>query len=140
MRNSKFYIIDFCVYNRILFFVLCVLNFTGCAMAIEGAKGFAGISTKVLEEKRGEAIIDSFDYDDEDCYNKAKAILLDMGAYIYSQDAKRKMLGIYLSQTDTTPVGLFFQRIDATHTRIEVSSPSVSAKEFIAQHLFFRLK
>ena len=46
------------------------------------------------------------------------------------------MLALYVSQDDTTPVGIFFKEIDANNTQMEVSSPSKFAKEFIAKRVF----
>jgi hypothetical protein len=62
-----------------------------------------------------------------------------MGAYIYAEDAKKKMIAVYISETDTTAVGLFFSPIDANNTEIKISSPSTYAKEFISKKVFFAL-
>ena len=117
-------------------FIICVLSFvilmSGCAMIKEGAKGFAGVSTKVIEQSRKDAITKTFNYDYNTCYNKVKRILKERGSYIYAEDLKKQLLAIYVSEQDTTPVGLFFKKIDANNTQIEVSSPSTYAKEFIA--------
>lgn len=113
----------------------CVVVLLGCATIIEGAKGFMGISTKALEKARKDAVIMTFNYDYFTCYTKTLDILKLMGAYIYVQNIKKHMIAIYVSEADTTPVGLFFKEIDAANTQVEVSSPSTYAKEFISGKL-----
>jgi len=121
-------------------FVICVLCFviliSGCASIKEIARGFAGVSTKVLEENRKTAITKTFNYDYFTCYTKTLDILKCMQAYIYTQSIKKHIIAIYVSGEDTTPVGLFFKEIDATNTQVEVSSPSTYAKEFISGKVF----
>jgi len=102
------------------------------------AKGFAGVSTQVLEEKRKDALKKSFALDYNSCYVKVNDILKEKGGeyYIYAEDAKKKMIGIYLSEADTTPVGIFFTEEEKGRTMIEISSPSIYAKEYIANRIF----
>jgi hypothetical protein len=118
----------------------CLLSavLLGCATVKEVAKGFAGVSTQVLEEKRKDALKKSFALDYDNCYTKVKDILKEKGkeSYIYAEDVKKKMLGIYLSETDTTPVGIFFTEEAKGRILVEVSSPSVYAKEYIANRIF----
>jgi hypothetical protein len=120
-------------------FVICALSFAiltnGCALITETAKGIAGVSTKVLEDNRKSAITRSFNYDYFSCYTQTLDILKRTYAYIYVQDIRKHMIAVYVSEYDTTPVGLFFKEIDANHTQIEVSSPSTYAKEFIADNI-----
>jgi hypothetical protein len=108
---------------------------TGCATIADIPKGIAGISTKMLEEGRKEAIRKQFNYDYNTCYNKVKKSLEKEGSYIYAQSIKKHMLALYVSEEDTTPVGIFFKEIDTNNTQIEVSSPSKFAKEFIAKEV-----
>lgn len=110
----------------------------GCATIKEMGKGFAGISTKVLEDKRKDALKKSFTLDYNSCYSKVKDILNKKGkeSPIYAQDSRKKMIALYLSQTDTTPIGIFFTEETKNKTLIEVSSPSIYAKEFIAKNIF----
>lgn len=133
-----------------------VVVLSGCSTVKEMGKGFLGVSTQVLEEKRPEAVKESFALDYESCYTKVKDILskkekekikvdgveteIEAGSYVYAEDAKKRMLGIYLSDTDTTPVGIFFTEESPNNTLIEVSSPSVYAKEEIADRIFTGIK
>jgi len=112
------------------------LDFSGCATVIEAGKGFVGISTKALEDNRKNALAKTFNCDYNTCYGETEKILKNIGAYIYARDSKKKMIAIYVSEQDTTPVGLFFKEIDANNTQIEVSSLSTYAKEFISGKVF----
>jgi len=132
------------------FFLSTVL--LGCSTVKEATKGFLGVSTQVLEDKRKEAIKESFAVDYDNCYAKVKDILKEKtkekgkenenenGSYIYAEDHQKKMVAIYLSETDTTPVGIFFTEEANNHTMIEVSSPSTYAKEYIANRIFTGIK
>jgi len=124
----------------ILVAIPCLLStiLLGCATIKDLPKGIAGVSTRVLEDSRKDALKKSFALGYDDCYAKVKDIL-DQGAtpsYIYAQGPSKKMIAIYLSETDTTPVGIFFTEESATSTLIEVSSPSIYAKEEIAKKIF----
>jgi hypothetical protein len=120
------------------FCIFCFLFsvFSGCASPKESLKGFLGVSTKVLEEGRKEAITKTVNLDYFTSFTKTSDSLVSIGAYIYKKDISAHMIAIYVSDTDTTPVGIFFQEIDADKTIIEVSSPSTYAKESIAEKLF----
>lgn len=122
---------------RPLVLFLCVLILSGCASVKEAAKGIAGSSTKVLEEGRPQAIKQQVNYGQEDCYNKSKEILIESGAYIYAKS--KEMIAVYVSESDTTPVGVFFKGVDNSNTEISVSSPSLYAKELIAKILSLEL-
>ena len=124
----------------VLIVVGCLFSTTllGCATVKEMGKGFAGVSTQVLEQKRNEALKKSFALGYNDCYAKVKDILnlKYKESYIYAEDLKKKMIAIYLSSTDTTCVGIFFTEEVGGSTLIEISSPSIYAKEEIAKRIF----
>ena len=129
-----------------MFLIILPLTFyllpfmSGCATITEGTKGFLGISTKELEKQRKNAIAKTFAYDYFTCFTKTSDILKGINAYIYKKDIKDKIIAIYVSSEDTTPVGLFFKEVDASHTQLEISSPSASAKELIAKQAFLALE
>ena len=100
------------------FFGFLVFWLAGCARVSEAAKAFAGVSTKILEDKRSAALKKAFPFDYNTCYKRTKRILLRRNAYIYKEDKHKKLLAIYISETDTTPVGLFFTQISASNTQI----------------------
>lgn len=118
--------------------VCCLLAavFTGCSTVEEGAKGFAGLSTKALEEGRKEAVAKTFNYGYDACFVKASKILKNIGTYIYAQDRKKGMIAVYITEEDTTPVGVFLKVVDAQTTQVEVSSRSAYGKELISKRLF----
>ncbi|MDP2941340.1 MAG: hypothetical protein Q8N85_03685 [Candidatus Omnitrophota bacterium] len=107
----------------------------GCARLKDAGKCFVGISTQALEDGRKKAVRKSFHYDYETCFTKVKAILKSRKTYIYAQDKAKGMIAIYVSELDTTAVGIFFKAVDAQNTEIEVSSSSTYAKETIAQEI-----
>ncbi len=137
ITKYKFCHLSFVIWISFGICALCfVISALGCGTIKEVAKGFMGVSTRSLEKARKDAIIKTFNYDYFTCYNKTLDILRRMQAYIYIQSIKKHMLAIYISEEDTTPVGLFFKEIDATNTQVEVSSLSTYAKEFISEKVF----
>ncbi len=122
---------------RPLVLFLCVLILSGCASVKEVAKGIAGSSTKVLEDGRPAAVTGQVNYGYAECYDKSARVLKEAGAYIYAK--KKDMIAIYVSESDTTPVGVFFKSIDGSNTQISVSSPSLYARELISKILSFEL-
>jgi len=119
---------------KILLIFLVLL--AGCTNIKEGIKGFAGISTKAIEDNRKSAMVKTFNYGYDICYNKALRVLKHMGTYMYAEDKNKKLVAVYLSREDTTAVGVFFKELDANNTQIEVSSPSTYAKELIGTRFF----
>jgi outer membrane lipoprotein-sorting protein len=125
-------------------FVLAVIGFflsvflSGCATVKEAAKGFAGVSTKVLDDYRPSALKESFALDVDRCYMKVKEVLDQKGkeAYIYAEDSRAKFIAVYLSAADTTPVGIYLTSSSGGDTLVEVSSPSTYAKEELAGRIF----
>jgi len=115
---------------------LCFVTVSGCVGFKEGLRGFRGISTKILEEGKTNAIYKSFNYDYNTCYLKVKGILQDIGVYIYATDNRKRMIAIYVSEQDTTPVGIFLTETGKNKTLVEVSSPSTYAKETISSYIF----
>lgn len=124
----------------IIYVLLFVVSVSGCAAIKETAKGVAGVSIKALDEGRANAIKKTFSRDYAGLYAKTLDSLKSIGAYVYARDIKKKMIAVYVSDTDTTPVGIFFQEIDKNNTQVEVSSLSPPAKEFIAGKLFLVLQ
>jgi len=124
----------------VIFIFSFMLLLSGCATIKEDGKKMLGVSTKALEEGRKEAIKKQFNYDYKTCYNKVKAILKENDSYIYAQSLNKHMFAVYVSEEDTTPVGLFFEEIGAADTQVEVSSPSTYAKELISTKVFSELE
>ncbi len=114
---------------------LCVAS-AGCAGLKEAVHGIAGTSTKVLEEGRSQAIAATIPEGSSSCFTRSEALLKEMGAYIYRADSRSAMIAVYVSETDTTPVGVFFTPLGNDRTEVQVTSPSSTAKQSISQKLF----
>ena len=138
-KNQLLLTVSYCFLATVLF---------GCTTIKEMGKGFAGISTEVLEAKRKDSLKKSFALDYDSCYKEVKELLKGKEIQvesamqtvgespIYAEDLDKKMIAIYLSQVDTAPVGIFFTKESKNKTLIEVSSPSIYAKEVIAKKIF----
>lgn len=125
---------------RTLFIVSLLPVICGCATLTEAGKGVAGVSTKSLEEGRKNALTKIFDCDYNACFDKVKQVLGHTGSYIYAQDKKKQMIAAYISEEDTTPVGIFFKQVEESKTQVEVSSMSTYGKELISSRLFKALE
>jgi hypothetical protein len=116
--------------------LLLVFALTGCATLKEVGKCVVGVSTKCLETTRKDAIKKTFNLDYATCQARTRDILKKTGAHIYAEDKAQDMIAVYVSTSDTTPVGIFFDRIDANNTGIEISGPSTDAKEIMSKRVF----
>ena len=112
----------------------------GCAGLQETAKGVAGVSTKVLEDGRPGAIKKTFSVDYIKCRNTVNEVLVENEVYVYARDDAKKMIAFYFSQSDTTPVGVFFTVFNDSSTEVAVVSPSRYSKEFIADKISARFE
>jgi len=120
--------------NLIAVLAACLL-LSGCATLGNVWTEFLGVSTQGIEAARPDAMTKVFEYDYKTCYAKAEALLKRMPrTSIYAKNAG--MIAVYVINPNTTPVGLFFTEIDATHTKVEVSSPSTPVKEWVAKNIF----
>ncbi len=117
--------------------VLCMAA-AGCVGLHETCRGIAGTSVKILEDKRPEAIARVFESDVNTVSGKIDKALEKMHAYIYARENDGQLVAVYVSESDTTPVGIFITR-EGGGTRVEVSSPSGYAKETVAQNIFAEL-
>lgn len=124
------------------FLLVCavgIVGLTGCSTVSEGMRGFLGVSTKALQERRPEAMTLVSSLEAGACFVAAHRILKENGAYVYHIDSKKNLIAVYVSKSDTTPVGIFV----TPHTAgslVEVSSRSSYAKELIAGKLFPELE
>ena len=121
---------------RLYFVLLLVFALTGCATVKEGIKCVVGVSTKCLETTRKDAIKKTFNLDYATCESRTRDILKKTNAYIYAEDKAQDLIAVYVSTTDTTPVGIFFDKIDANNTEIEISGPSSDANEIMSKRVF----
>lgn len=120
--------------KKILILLFC-LSLSSCTTPQEAFKSLIGNSTKDAEVYRKSALVKTFDCDRKTCYEKIKSTLKTMyKVYIYAE--KDDMIAVFYVNLDTTPVGIFFTEVDPTHTKVEVSSPALDAKEWIAKNIF----
>ncbi len=113
--------------------LLCLsLCLTGCAATTKVVKKALGASTEELEKGRKNAAILIFNYDYDACYAKVEKIInAHRELTVYDNDPAKGMIAVYYVDINTTPIGVFFSKIDASHTRVEVSSRSTNAKMFM---------
>jgi hypothetical protein len=116
---------------------LC-LALAGCAGFGETIRGIEGNSTRVLYETRPQAAAKEFRCNPEDCRQKAGEILAEMKTYVYRREPG--LIAVFVSETDTTPVGIFITPGEEESSRIEVSSPSSPARDAVSQKLFSALE
>lgn len=130
------------IHNTILknFMIFAVFLLSGCAGVSESIKGFAGYPTRILEQNRGRAIVKTLDYDYFTAYTKITDILKWGNTHVYIQDIKKHLIALYVSEDDTTAVGIFFTEKSENQTQIEISSPSVYGKEVIAKKITLGLE
>jgi len=123
--------------HKMILLIAVLLLCGGCVARVkEGLRGIAGVSTKVLEDNLSGAITKEFNLDYNTAYFKAKEVLKNIKAYIYAIEDSKNLIAVYVSEIDTTPVGIFFKGLDKAKTQVQVSSPSTYAKELIAGKLF----
>jgi len=117
-----------------LLIILCLSNMA-LATPTEAFKGFFAVSTRELEELKSTAMTKIFEYDYKTCYDKTLAIVEKMPeTVIYAQ--KNDLIAVYCVCLNSTPAGIFFEKIDSTHTRILISSASSRAKDWVASNVF----
>ena len=112
----------------------CIVGFLGCASLKEGIKQFLAISTKEIENVRDEAIVRIVNCDYSSCYKKIEERLAEIGSHIYAR--RQDLIAVYISQTDTTPAGIFFKEIDEHKTELAIASPAKDTKEYLAENIF----
>jgi len=121
--------------HQIISGALIVLLLGGCAGVKEAGRGIAGTSTRILEDHINDALVREYTLDTAAARDRARRGLLATGSYIYREEKAKQLIAVYVSEADTTPVGLFFEEADRNRTRIRFSSPSTYAKELIAERV-----
>jgi hypothetical protein len=105
------------------------------ALAALFLAGLPGISEYGHAEEREGALAKTFNYDYSTCYWKMDGLLRAMPhVSVYSE--KYSVISVYYINPNTTPVEVYFTAVDPTHTKVEVTSESSSAKNWIAGNIF----
>ena len=98
-------------------------------------KAFFAVSTRELEDLKKDALVKIFDYDYKTCYEKTLSLVGKMvDAQIYAR--KKDMIAVYCVPFNSTPAGIFFEEVDASHTKVLISSASSRAKDWVASNVF----
>ncbi|MBU0895296.1 MAG: hypothetical protein KJ584_01730 [Candidatus Omnitrophica bacterium] len=120
--------------NIIAVSVMC-LFVCGCATSCNVWREIAGTSIKGVEDARVDAMKKILNYDYKTCYEKVEAFLKKM-PYVSVYYKDKGMIAIYVTNPNTTSVGIFFAVTDAGHTQVDVSSESTPTKEWVANSIF----
>ena len=98
-------------------------------------KAFFAVSTRELEELKPGALVKIFEYDYKTCYEKTLALIEKMPeTQIYAQE--KDLIAVYCISLNSTPAGVFFEKVDESHTKVLISSASSRAKDWVASNVF----
>jgi len=110
--------------------VLGAFSLTGCvASAVPGLAGILGVNRADLEKARKNGITEEFPFSKVEAYYKVLDIIEDNGLVLFQQNLRGGYIVAmgFPKQTDTTRVGIFFERLPGKRTRITLSSLSSTA-------------
>ena len=98
-------------------------------------KDFFAVSTRELEELKKDALVKIFEYDYKTCYEKTLALIEKMpDTKIYARE--EGVIAVYCIALNDTPAGIFFEKVDESHTKVLISSASSPAKNWVASNVF----
>ena len=117
------------------------LILSGCS-PVETAKVIWGSSTRALEEARADALREEFPLNYDDCFREVLQIAELQKWEIFIKEKRRGLIVVMgvKGAVNTTEVGIFFDRIGATRTKVEISSLSSSAKHIVSDIIFEELR
>jgi hypothetical protein len=126
---------------RPLLIVALALFCSSCAVwddTVEVGKTLWGSSTRALEQARDRAITHNYDKSYWDCVRSAIAVVNKKGWVIFKKDEIKGYMVVMGVKgcVNTTEIGIFFDELSDTRTRIEISSLSTNAKRLVAKGLF----
>lgn len=115
---------------------------SGCASMQEAGKKVWGSSIAHLEDVRSDGKSEEFPMSLEKCFSLTEEILDSVDANVYLKSPDKAYLAAmnFERAVDTTQAGVFFTRLDAQHTKIEVSSMSPRLAEEVAEIIFSGLR
>ena len=108
---------------------------------VEVGKTIWGSSTRALEAARDKAITKTYDKSYWDCVRSAISVVGKKKWVIFKKDEIKGYMVVMGVKgcVNTTEIGVFFDELSDTQTRIEVSSLSTNAKRKVAKILFHGL-
>ena len=130
---------------RFIMIVAVVCLFSSCAAlqngkdnTVEFTKTIWGSSTKALEKARDHAITKNYDKAYWDCMHTALAVMGKQKWVIFKKDEIKGIVVLMGVKgcVNTTEIGVFFDELSSTQTRIEITSLSTNAKRKVAKALF----
>lgn len=126
---------------RLLLLCSAVVLLSSCAAwdnTVEVGKTIWGSSTRALEQARDRAMTKSYDKSYWDCVRSAMAVVKKTKWMVFKKDEIKGYLVVMgiKGQVNTTEVGIFFDELSDTRTKVEVSSLSTNAKRKVAKALF----
>ncbi|MBF0571913.1 MAG: hypothetical protein HQL12_08610 [Candidatus Omnitrophica bacterium] len=119
----------------------CTVLEHGADNTVEFGKTIWGSSTRALEEARVKAITKTYNKTYWDCVRSAIAVIGNKKWVIFKKDEIKGyvvVMGV-TGCVNTTEIGIFFDELSDTQTRIEISSLSTNAKRKVAKGLFHGL-
>jgi len=107
----------------------------------EFCKTIWGSSTRVLEQERDKAISKTYDKPYWDCVRSAIHVAGKKNWVIFKKDEIKGYMVIMGVKgcVNTTEIGVFFDEVSDSQTRIQISSLSTNAKRKVARDLFHGL-
>ena len=121
--------------KKVLAILVMAILINGCATPREMGRVILGISTKDIEDSRKDAVAKVFNEDLKTCYARMEDILKKIPR-VSIYDKNDHMIAVYYIHPNDTPIGLFFTQLDPAQTKVEVSSPSSTARDDIAKIVF----
>jgi hypothetical protein len=122
--------------------IVCL--FSSCAVwnnTVEVGKTIWGSSTRALEAARDKAVTKTYDKPYWDCVRSAIAVVNKKEWVLFKKDEIKGYLVVMGVKgcVNTTEIGVFFDELSDTQTRIEITSLSTNAKRKVAKALFHGL-
>lgn len=130
---------------RFILIIAMVCLCSSCAVrdnTVEFGKTIWGSSTRALEAARDNAITRTYDKSYWDCVRSAIAVVDKKQHWVIFKKDEIKGYMVVMGVkgcVNTTEIGIFFDELSDTQTRIEVTSLSTNAKRKVAKGLFHGL-
>ena len=129
---------------RFILMTAFVFLFSSCAVwdnTVEVGKTIWGSSTRALEAARDRAITKTYNKPYWDSVRSTIAVVEKKHWLIFKKDEIKGYLVIMGVKgcVNTTEIGIFFDELSDTQTRIEISSLSTNAKRKVSKALFHGL-